>query len=302
VLSDALHRVSAVGGRDGMPWSLRSVYGAAVARFLSRGLRGTVVRAFDVAALSQMNGVAVSLDGATLLMSDALGGSNGIHVLSAVDGSLRRVVSGDASLFRQPYQVCIARDGCVFVADGGRHRVQVRAADVSPLAVMGEGLLRMPMGIAATSDVVAVSECDAHRVTVFNRRDGSLRRRFGCLGSGDGQLHCPAGLCLTSGDRHVAVADHDNHRVSVFTVDGGFVRHVGAGVLSFPVGVASSSFDELVVADYHNCRLRLFSASGELLLAFGPFGSGWFSGVALHEPSGSVFAPDFSTHVCSVFQ
>jgi hypothetical protein len=39
-----------------------------------------------------------------------------------------------------------------------------------------------------------------------------------------------------SGDRRVAVAECGNMRVSVFSVDGEFVRHrdVGVGVLSFP--------------------------------------------------------------------
>jgi DNA-binding beta-propeller fold protein YncE len=37
-----------------------------------------------------------------------------------------------------------------------------------------------------------------------------------------------------SGHRHVAVADSSNGRVSVFSVEGEFVRHVGVGVPRAP--------------------------------------------------------------------
>jgi hypothetical protein len=44
VLGDALARVAVLGGRDGMPRSLGSVYGGSVTRFLGSGLRGVVSR------------------------------------------------------------------------------------------------------------------------------------------------------------------------------------------------------------------------------------------------------------------
>jgi DNA-binding beta-propeller fold protein YncE len=88
-----------------------------------------------------------------------------------------------------------------------------------------------------------------------------------------------------SGDRHVAVAEQDNGRVSVFSIDGQFIRHVGVGVLREPVGVACSAFDELVVADTGNRRVVVFSASGDLVMTFG---AGRFSGAAVH--GSTVFA------------
>jgi hypothetical protein len=77
------------------------------------------------------------------------------------------------------------------------------------------------------------------------------------------------------GHRHVAVTDWGNARVSVISVEGEFVRHVGVGKLSGPTGVACSAFDELVVADYNNKRVVVFSASHAM-------GDGDFSGVAIH--------------------
>jgi DNA-binding beta-propeller fold protein YncE len=99
-------------------------------------------------------------------------------------------------------------------------------------------------------------------------------------------------------DRHIAVADEANDRVSVFSVGagGGFIRYVGVGVLAYPLGVAASAFDELVVADSGNRCLRVFSATGDLLASVG---EGGFTGVVVH--GGGVLAADPKSSTVSVF-
>jgi hypothetical protein len=97
--------------------------------------------------------------------------------------------------------------------------------------------------------------------------------------------------------RHVAVADCNNHRVSVFSVDGEFVRHVGVGRLTYPQGVACSAADEIVVADFGTRRVVLFSASGELLKTMG---RGDFSGAAIH--GGTIFAQNYCDSKCVLFK
>jgi hypothetical protein len=150
--------------------------------------------------------------------------------------------------------------------------------------------------VCADHDIIMVSEAAAHRISVFKRGDGALLRRFGSEGSGDGQLRWPLGLCFMSGDRHVAVADYKNHRVSILSLEGEFVRHVGAGKLKDPHGVACSAFDELVVADYGNKRVAVFSASGELLKTVS---GGDFTGVAIH--GGTIFTQDYKSK-CILFK
>jgi DNA-binding beta-propeller fold protein YncE len=150
--------------------------------------------------------------------------------------------------------------------------------------------------VCANADVILVSEYGAHCISVFSRCDGALLRRFGSQGSGDGQLNRPFGLCFMSGHRHVAVADYGNGRVSVFSVEGEFVRHVAVGELNRASGVACSAFDELVVADWDDKRVVVFSASGELLKTMRrrPF-----TGIAIH--GGTIFAQDWS-NLCILFK
>ncbi len=300
VLGDALRRVAVLGGREGMSRSLGSVYGGSVTRFVGGSLRGVVSRVIATPGVwSGSNGVAVSRDGRTLLVSDKSGGSHAIHEYGVVDGSRRRVVGsmGDGPLrFHFPYQLWIAPDDFVFVADLENDRVQVLTPTLDFHGFVGAGELRGPSGVCANADVVVVSEMPADRISVFNRRDGALLRRFGSPGSGDGEILCAIGACLMPGDRHVAVVDWLNDRVCVFSIDGEFIRHVGVGVLNRPHGVACSAFDELIVADTGNRRVVVFSDVGDLLMSFGDADG---AGVAVRD--GTVFTQELGTQQCVVW-
>jgi DNA-binding beta-propeller fold protein YncE len=299
VLGDVLHRISVLGGRDGVPRSLGSVYGGVVTRFLADGFRGEESRVIDTPGVkSWSNGVSVSRDGSTLLVSDCDG--DAIHEFRVADGSRLRVIGGYGEgplQFKDPRQVWVASDDFVFVADARNNRVQVLTPRLDFHGFVGVGQLDRPIGVCADDDVVVVSEGAAHRISVFSRGDCAHLRRFGSQGSGDGQLSHPRGLCFMSGHRHVAVADLNNSRVSVFSVEGEFVRHVGVGKLCDPQGVVCSAFDEIVVADTNSGRVVVFSASGEVLHTMG---DGNFTGVAIHGGT-IIFAQDYDSK-CVLFK
>jgi DNA-binding beta-propeller fold protein YncE len=301
VLGDALHRVAVLGGREGMPRSLGSVYGACVTRFVGGGLRGVVRRVIDTPGVrSSSNGVAVSRDGSMLLVSDTWGSTRAIHVFNVADGSLHRIIGGwdrPPLHFSLPRQVWIADDGFVFVADAGNKRVMVLTPVLHFHGLVGVGQLDSPTGVCANADVVVVSDGGAHRLSVFSRGDGALRHHIGVHGRGDGELGYPLGLCFMSGDRHIAVADERNDRVSVFDVGGEFIRHVGVRVVDKPKGVACSVDGELVVADAGNRRVVVFRDDGSVVKTCG---SGVYAGVAV--VGGSLFAQDLDAEACVVFE
>jgi DNA-binding beta-propeller fold protein YncE len=288
VLGDALRRVAVLGGREGMPRSLGSVFGGAVTLFLGGALRGVVSRAIDTPGVFSLeNGVALSVDGGRLLVTDTARDSHAIHEYDCASGTQLRVVGGRAGAaplhFQLPCQVCVAPDGFVFVAEGANDRVQVLTPALDFHGFLGVGLLRAPAGVCASADVVVVSEPTSHRLSAFRRSSehGAAVSHIGQHGSGCGDLSGPFGVCCTRDGRRVAVAEYGNDRVSVFSVDGTFVRHVGVGVLRAPEGVACSDFDELVVADSGSRCVRVFSDVGELLKTFG--GRTTVVGVAIHR-------------------
>jgi DNA-binding beta-propeller fold protein YncE len=238
------------------------------------------------------------------LVSDYADGSDAIHVFLIAEGSRLRVIGsrGDGPLqLKNPSQVWVASDDLVFVAEYGNNRVQVLTPRLDFHGFVGVAELSGPSGVCADDAVIMVSEANAHCISAFRRGHGALLRRFGLHGSGDGQLYNPRGLCFMSGHRHVAVAEYWNHRVSVFSVEGEFVRHVGVVNLHLPSGVGCSAIDELVVADRGNLRVVVFSASGEMLHTVG---DGHFTGIAIH--GGTIFTQtrdpdDVDDDKCVVF-
>jgi DNA-binding beta-propeller fold protein YncE len=207
---------------------------------------------------------------------------------------------GDRPLqFSSPWHVCVADDDFVFVAESGNNRVQVLTLDLDFHCFVGVGQLEHPVGVCANADIVVVSEWrQAHRISVFNRRDGALLRRFGSRGSGDGQLNFPCGLCFLPGHREIAVTEVNNNRVSVFSVGGDFIRHVGVDELERPMGVACSAFDELVIADTGHRRVVVLSASDEVVERMVQ-GSDSFTDVAIHGHT--IFAHCAMKMQCVVF-
>lgn len=311
VLGDAQRRLSILGGRSEMPRSLGSVLGSFVVRFVGGGLRGVESRAVKTLnARSVSNGVAVSRDGSTLLVSHYENDAHaGVRTFCVHTGVHFRTIGGAGNgplQFHFPCQVWVASDDFVFVADQGNNRIQIltpRAFDFHRF--VGVGQLEHPSGVCAGGEHIIVSESGARRISVFSRGDGTLLRRFGSKGRCGGQLAEPTGLCLMPGDRDIAVADTRNNCVSVFSVYGEFVRTVSIRELDRPHCVACSAFGELVVASWGNTRVVVFSASGEMLhtmrgdrFADVAMDYGHFTGVATHN--GAIFAQTWRDK-CLVF-
>ncbi len=128
--------------------------------------------------------MAVSRDGSTLLVSDHNGGSHAIHTFRVGDGSRLRVIGGwgNAPLqFEYPYQIWVASDDYVFVADYGNKRVQVLTPRLDFHGFVGAYQVEHPSGVCADGAVIVVCEAGAYRISVLKRCDGALLRRFGSM-------------------------------------------------------------------------------------------------------------------------
>ena len=79
-------------------------------------------------------------------------------------------------------------------------------------------------GCVNGSVVYIVSEPRARKVHVYNAT-WSLLTSFGGQGSGYGQLDSPCAAVI-SDQGYIYVGDHNNYRVSMFTSDGQFVKHI----------------------------------------------------------------------------
>ena len=95
----------------------------------------------------------------------------------------------------------------------------------------------------------------------------------GGYGDDPGQFTWPTGVALDS-ERNVYVTDAWTDRVSVFTVDGDFIRSFGSsgdgdGQFRRPSGIAIDYNDNVLVVDALNDRVQKLTRDGRLHLAVG---------------------------------
>jgi uncharacterized protein (TIGR03663 family) len=221
-------------------------------------------------------------------------------------------VSGAApGQFAFPRAVAVDAAGKVFVADSGNNRIQVFAADGTPLRQWGStckldtgegcqgdgrGQFNEPWGIAVDSDGnVYVSDTWNHRIQKFDGL-GNFLTMWGQFGSTGGELGQP-GLfygprALTVGkDGNLHVVDTGNKRVQSFALDGEFVaQYGGSGVVEGrfdePVGLAQDGSGNWYVADTWNRRIQKFDPEFNYLAQW-PV-EGWNSQSVVNKPGLAV--------------
>ena len=151
----------------------------------------------------------------------------------------------------------------IYIADCDNSRIQVVSFAGKFLKSFGQGILKVPWGIAVTEDNVFVTDTNLHALLQFCKKDYKLVRRTGTQGRGEGQLHRPSGLCIDyNGD--VYVAEYSNHRVSVFSKDLNFLKHLFTQQLSSLHDVKVTPNSVVVLDRSPNC-IHFFSRSGALL-------------------------------------
>ena len=82
---------------------------------------------------------------------------------------------------------------------------------------------------------IFVADNGNHQIHEFDKQRKYIKS-FGRQGSGNGELHNPAGIALDH-DNRLYTGNHGNNRIEVVESDGTFVWQIGAGHLSQPFGV-----------------------------------------------------------------
>ncbi len=207
-------------------------------------------------------------------------------------GSFADAATGQAppGTFNEPWGVAVAPDGSVYVTDTWNHRIQKFSPNGKPLLTWGHyGLAESgdafwgPRGIAVDSQGrVYVTDTGNKRVVVFDS-NGNYISQFGSVGMEAGQFDEPVGLTLDQ-DGNLYVADTWNQRIQVFAVstDGLFYLPIrqwdvngwfGQSLENKPF-LAADMKGNLFVADPEGYRVLQFTTQGELIRAWGDYGSG----------------------------
>ena len=260
-------------------------------------------------------GLAVARDGSLFAVSN--GHTNMITVYSTVDASETVSFGGrgaGSGQFNEPFKLCTSPRDTLLVVDFGNKRVQEVTFSGVHIRYIGEGVFGDCIyGIACNDQHIAVTKyggATPNRVLVFNYSTGELLRQFGPCGNGDGRIEHPTGVRFTPDNQHIIVVDthYKNQRLSMFTVDGVWVKHIGVGVLGgggmryVDLGDVDFTTDGgIIVADYGNHRVCVFAADGVMTSSWGAEGTsdGQFKyPTALAVSGGKLFVLDsFSTRV-----
>lgn len=231
------------------------------------------------------------------------------HNSEGIKCTLKRIECGQYKIIFQPTQ-------------GGSHKLHLRKVNdkecegyhcdiiVFPSALQLDkpvktiDNLQQPSGVALSEngDIIIVEE-RLQRVSVYNQ-SGENIRSFGYF------LERPCGVAVS--DRNILVTDIYCHYISVYTLDGNFVKPVGSlgkSKLEFnePMGIGVHPITKKIyVTDYNNHRVQVLDKELNFSMKFGEYGSdfGQFDkpwGVAF-DADGFVYVTDGGNHRVQVFK
>lgn len=186
-----------------------------------------------------------------------------VTLYSLPSGEKVRSIGGygtECGKFSRPWAVCFTSSGNLLVAEASNQRVQEITPTGEHVRFIGVGVIRgLLVGVAADDNSIVTSQHGLHRIAVFDSHTGELRHSFGTKGKGTGQLCGNAGVRLTSDGKHVLVCEADNNRLSLFSLQGEFVRTIGnPGSLCAPRSACFSKSGEIVVASQGSFSVSVF--------------------------------------------
>ena len=232
--------------------------------------------------------------------------------------------------FKAPWGIAVNQsNGHVYVSDQGNNRIEELNSSGSFVQMMGWGVTdgkaefeickaHCRAGIAGSGNGqmnveggmavdaagnVWLADYGNNRVQEFNEK-GEFVRKFGVLGSGEGQFNGPLNIALSGGNLYVV--DYANNRVEELSTTGTYIGQFGkegsgGGEFKHPRGIATDpKSGYLYVTDSGNNRVQEFTPTRTLVATFGSAGAG---AGQLSEPTavavgtgGNVFVADFNNH------
>jgi DNA-binding beta-propeller fold protein YncE len=227
------------------------------------------------------------------------------HV-SRVDAKTRRAeaLACPGRPWVAPMAVIAGPDDAVYVADGGVV-VQVGRGGCT---AFGAEVLERPTGLALSQGMLFVVDPPRHDVVAF-AADGTVVRRFGGHGEGDGELNFPTAIAAAP-DGSLLIVDALNFRVARFGPDGSFLGAFGesgqaGGDLARPKAIAADALGRIYVSDAQRDEVLVYDAAGRFELAIGQSGdeNGEFlmpAGVAVEGRF--LYVADSYNHRVQVFE
>ncbi|BCS53271.1 6-bladed beta-propeller [Geobacter sp. SVR] len=195
----------------------------------------------------------------------------------------------------KPYGVLSDEQQRLFIADVSQARLHVMDSRENAYSVIGEGILRSPIGIAM-DDAENLYITDSGAGTIYRY---SLRRQllepFVVYDFGR-----PTGIAYNRVNQLLYVSNTTEHQVAAYDVRGKQCfsigrRGDGPGQFNFPTDLFVDEHGLLYVTDSLNSRISIFSPQGAYLKSFGSPGD---SGGSFAKPKGVAVDSKGNIYVC----
>ena len=206
--------------------------------------------------------------------------------------------------FNGPYDIAVdKKTGTVAVSDYGNKRIQLFDSDGRYLREIGLRANCTSLDFTKSGHIIAVTPGDVHKISLFSEEGQFVKHidsehlKFPFHISTDDEDYIticdqesneviaisPDGTGLVT---RIAASEHDQsimcaiyHEetacffvsdskadcVNVFDENGNFLYDIGRGSLLYPVGLAIDKFNNLIVCDTGNRRLKVFTTEGDFL-------------------------------------
>ena len=200
--------------------------------------------------------------------------------------------------------VSISEDtGHIYVSDFGNNRIQIFSEKGRFLNLFGDSVLSLPYGILVHGDSVYVTDYNHCALFNFSLSDFSLIERVGKKGSGKEEFRSPRQLAI-SPHQLLYVADTDNNRIQILSCNLTFQNSLRHQTLSHPVDVKVSVNQILVLSNWDNPCVHLFTLSGQKVRSIITIGGGLQVRQAFFfcvDGSHNILISDTSAHRIKVF-
>ena len=279
-----------------------------------RGIEGKFVRSIPVylpATVSNL-GLAVSPEGKYMAVSHGREGKLTVYSLLTAEHprTLTKIGSRNLGFVTK---LCFTLRGHLLVVEHSRNCVlEVAVVTQAHVRTIGEGAIDDTIwSVAANAAFVVVAKAGPtrdRRVLLFHADTGALVRTFGRAGASPGMLaqYCP-GIRFTPDNARIILSEgtKDAYRLSEFTLEGGFVRRMGEGLLKCTSDVAFAENGDVVVCEGSEHAVLVLTPDGTAIkLRWGGEGSTdgkfqWPVALAVHD--GLLYVLDGNSPRVQVF-
>ncbi|CAK8680880.1 unnamed protein product [Clavelina lepadiformis] len=174
------------------------------------------------------------------------------------------VIEHGRNMFKFAKCLAVRSTGEIIVTDTDNDAVKVISASGQQIYQL-EAKFKCPVGVAVDSNDHVIVADWTDQIKVFDENN-ELIQTFGKKGGRDGELDLPYGVAVDCED-NIVVADMWNHRLSVYSSDGTFLKHLASESdqsvrMPAHVSVASGTSAEdyrLAVTDFGANSVRLIA-------------------------------------------